>query len=160
MSGAPHFCIHKWRSISSSASGGLHTFTPFRKQTFKHLSCLSWKWRERSSGKITERTTCEKSESTTYTPLRHAMKKLKISEQNFKRRQKNRESCCMLPVAVPECSPRSEITYSDTNLSRVDKSRFCLLFIFIQAVSQKIKHRKLCCRSQYTSTRVKAESER
>src|SRR2546430_17647838 len=30
-----------------------------------HLSCLSWKWRERSSVKITERTTCEKSESTT-----------------------------------------------------------------------------------------------
>ena|SRR5436190_12457669 len=29
------------------------------------LSCLSWKWRERSSVKITERTTCEKSESTT-----------------------------------------------------------------------------------------------
>ncbi len=29
------------------------------------LSCLSWNWRERSSVKITERTTCEKSESTT-----------------------------------------------------------------------------------------------
>src|SRR6266480_6970621 len=29
------------------------------------VSCLSWKWRERSSVKITERTTCEKSESTT-----------------------------------------------------------------------------------------------
>ena len=29
------------------------------------VSCLSWKWKERSSVKITERTTCEKSESTT-----------------------------------------------------------------------------------------------
>jgi len=28
------------------------------------LSCLSWKWKERPSVKITERTTCEKSEST------------------------------------------------------------------------------------------------
>ena len=35
------------------------------RELYMALSCLSWKWRERSSVKITERTTCEKSESTT-----------------------------------------------------------------------------------------------
>src|SRR6266480_4898062 len=60
-----------------------------RINAVEYLSCLSWKWRERSSVKITERTTCEKSrkhyssEQKVAILRRHLLDKVPVPTENL-----------------------------------------------------------------------------